>query len=132
MEKQERRLGELELDVLKIVWQHQPCTVQEIAEILAERRGLARTTILTIMQRLSAKGFLKRRKRGGIYHYSATEDRDTILSRLTRQFVATVLDESPLPFIAYLSETKGLTPDQAAALRRIIDDVEAEAGEDKS
>ena len=41
MGKNQTRLGELELEVLKLIWQHQPCTVPQIADLLAQRRGQA-------------------------------------------------------------------------------------------
>ena len=62
MAEQELSLGDLELEILKIIWERQPCTFPQVADVMAERRGLARTTVLTVMQRLHAKGFLKRRK----------------------------------------------------------------------
>ena len=61
MAKGELSLGELELEVLKVIWEQQPCTVQEVAEIMHGRKGLARTTVLTVMQRLHKKKFLRRR-----------------------------------------------------------------------
>lgn len=119
MTKPKLRLGELELEVLKLVWEHQPCTVQEVADILCHRRGLARTTILTVMQRLHAKGFLKRRKIQGLYHYYPTKERRKVIGKLIGQFVDRVLDGSPVPFVAYLAEAERLTEEQAAALKRV-------------
>ena len=119
MAKKRSSLGELELDVLKVIWEHQPCAVQEVAEILGKRRGYARTTILTVMQRLHGKAFLKREKVGGAFQYSTTEGRSKVMSRLIGQFVEKVLDGSPLPFVAYLTETDELNKEQMAALREI-------------
>ena len=90
-------LGELELEVLKVIWDLQPCTVKQIAEVLAQRSGHARTTVLTVMQRLHAKGFLKRSRKEGLWRYSSTHDRQRILSHLVSQFMDTVLDSSPAP-----------------------------------
>jgi predicted transcriptional regulator len=132
MGKRVRSLGELELEVLKIIWNRQPCTVQEVAEILDERSGYARTTVLTIMQRLHAKGFLTRRKQGAAFRYSATENRKVVMSGLIRQFVDTVLDSSPLPMVAYLSESKNLTQEQIASLREIVEKLESQSEEAKS
>ena len=130
MPKGETKLGELELEVLKVIWEREPATVPDVAEVMAASRGSAKTTTLTVMQRLHAKGYLKRRKRGGIFHYSTTEKRGRVMSRLVSQFVGTVLDGSALPFVAYLAETKGLSKEQAAALRRIVREVEDQPGEE--
>lgn len=117
-------LGELELAVLNAVWERPGCTVRDIALIMSEQRGLARTTILTVMQRLHAKGFLRRRKVGGLFRYTATGEQGQVVSDLIGQFVHKVLGGSPAPFLAYLAETKELSEVQIAQLREIVDDLE--------
>jgi len=129
--RREAGLGELELEVMKVVWEKQPCTVQQVADVLCERRGCARTTVLTVMQRLHGKKFLKRRKREGVFHYSTTEERGEVMSSLIGNFVDKVLDGSALPFVAYLAEAKGLSREQVDALRTIARNLEKEAGEEE-
>ena len=121
MSKQQAPLGELELAVLKAIWENQPVTVQQAAEIIGERRGSARTTVLTVMQRLHAKKYLKRQKVDGLFRYSTTQARGKVISRLIEQFLDRVLDGSPLPFVAYLTEKEGLTEEEAEALRSIAE-----------
>ena len=116
--------------MLKIIWKCQPCTVQEAAEALGE--GYARTTVLTIIQRLCSKGYLARRKSEGVFRYRTQADRTKILSGMVRRFVDTVLDKSPLPMMAYLAESEELTAQQAASLRRIIEELEKQEKEKKS
>ena len=129
MTKKRARLGELELAVLKTIWEHQPCTVQQVANILSKRRGCARTTVLTVMQRLHAKDFLKRRKVGRVFHYVPTEGRNKVMSRLIGQFLDKVLDGSALPFVTYLTERKDLTQEQVATLRAIAKKLESKQKE---
>jgi predicted transcriptional regulator len=112
-------LGELELETLKVVWDRQPCTVSEVADLLAQRRGSARTTVLTVMQRLLAKGYLRRRMHEGVYHYSPVSKKNTVVGGLIHQFVDTVLDGSVAPFVNYLAESKGLSAEQLDTLRGI-------------
>ena len=122
-------LGELELTVMKAIWENHPCTVKQIAQLLGKQRGCAKTTVLTIMQRLHAKNFLKRRKKGGVFQYSPTEQRGKVMSQLIGQFLDKVLDGSPAPFVAYLLETEDLNPKQVDALRKIAQDLEKKEGE---
>ncbi len=130
MGKRELKLGELELEVLKAIWELQPCTVQQVAEALAEARGSARTTVLTVMQRLHAKGMLARRKRSGVYRYVTKHRKGEVLSGLVGQFVDRVLDGSPGPFVAYLAEADDLTDEQVATLRAIVRRLEDGSEED--
>jgi predicted transcriptional regulator len=124
MSKKQQGLGELELEVLKGMWQKPGRTVQEVAEDLGKRRGSARTTVLTVMQRLHRKGFLKRRKVDGVFRFWPTEGRGKVLSGLIGQFVDKFLDGSPAPFLAYLADAKDLTDDQARQLRDIVQELE--------
>ena len=128
--KKKRDLGDLELAVLNAVWERPGSSVREIAAIMAEERGLARTTILTVMQRLHAKGFLKRKKVGAVYRFTATSEQRQVVSDLIGQFVRKTLGGSPAPFLAYLADTNELTDEQIAQLRGIVDDLErSEEGE---
>ena len=116
-------LGELELVILKVIWELQPCTVKDVAIILAEQRGSALTTVLTVMQRLHAKKFLRRRKHEGIFRYSTADTRSTVISRLVDQFVTRVLDGSAEPFVSYLAQNESLTPEQAETLRKMAEEI---------
>lgn len=124
MMSRQHGLGELELEVLKTLWEHPGSTVQELTDILGRERQYARTTVLTVVQRLHAKGFLKRKKVEGVLRFWPAEERGQVLSRLIGQFVERVLDGSAAPFLAYLSHTKDLTEEQAAQLRAIVKELE--------
>ncbi len=123
MTKKQKSLGELELEVLKIIWDRKGGTIQEVFEILSERHEYARTTVLTVMQRLYAKGFLKRRKTKGVFRYLPTQCERKVMSNIIEQFVDKFLDGSAAPFLSYLSEAKGLTNKQAEHLRKIAENI---------
>ncbi len=129
MAKKRSHLGELELTVLKTIWEHQPCTVQQVAGVLARQRRRARTTVLTVMQRLHAKGFLSRRKVGRVFKYSSTEERSKVMSRLIGQFLDKVLDGSAAPFVTYLTQTESLSDKQIDVLQKIARELEQKEGE---
>ena len=124
MGKNVQSLGELELEVLKTVWAGDGCTVQQAVEIIGSRRKCARTTILTVMQRLHAKGFVKRRKIDGVFRYYSTEGQGKVMSRLVRQFVEKVLDGSPTPLISYLAES-GVDRQELAEIQKVLDKAHA-------
>jgi predicted transcriptional regulator len=125
--RSERRPGALELEVLNVIWENPACTVADVAGRLSHRQ-YARTTILTVIQRLHAKGLLRRRKEAGVFRYSATQPRKQVLSRLIARFIENFLDGSPAPFVAYLTEARNITPGQRAALEEIVRDLEKREG----
>ena len=130
MAKKAQTLGQLELEVMKIVWDKQGCSVLEVAEVLGEQSGYARTTILTVIQRLHKKVFLKRKKVGGVFHYYPTEKKTTVLGNLAKQFVQNIFEGSPASLIQHLADSD-VSADELTQIRKIIDDAIQAEGEQK-
>ena len=57
-----KTIGDQELALLQYIDEHAPATVGEVASGYGEARGLARSTVLTMMERLRAKGYLQRQQ----------------------------------------------------------------------
>ena len=116
-------LGELELQVLRLVWREQPCTERRITELVQADRPVARTTVLKTMQRLEEKGLLVREsspRRGPIQYRASVEERN-VLPALIRRFIERVLGGSTAPLVAYLadSDSERLSAKDLEALRAI-------------
>ena len=112
-------LGELELRVLRLVWEHQPCTERQISDLVQETRPVARTTVLKTMQRLEAKGLLVRVPGEGPVRFRAAQEKKRVLPALIDRFVETVLGGSPDPLVAYLAGSRKLSAEDVRKLREI-------------
>ena len=115
-------LGELEMQVLRLVWREQPCTERRITEMVQADRPLARTTVLKTMQRLEEKRLLVRQPvESGPILYRAAVPEESVLPTLIRRFVDGVLGGSAGPLAAFLAESgEGrLSARDLAALRAI-------------
>src|SRR3954470_14410370 len=113
-------LGRLEFEVLRYVADHPPASVREVATHFAETSGQARTTVLTVMERLRAKGYLKRRKAAGVHRYTPTISRVDLLRKVVGEFVEDVLGGSVSPFLAYLTQSSKLSGDEVRQLEKLI------------
>ena len=120
-------LGEQELEVLRYMADHAPIAVREVAAQFGEPRGLARTTILTVMERLRKKGFLTRTKEDGAFQYAPAVAKTELLQSLVQDFVEKTLGGSLSPFVAYLADAKNLSPAEIAELRKLVQGMEPEA-----
>ena len=100
-----RRLGEQELELLRYVTDHSPISVRDAAAQYGEPRGLARTTVLTVMERLRKKGFLVRSHDAKSFEYSAVNEKPQVLRNLVGDFVDKMLGGSVTPFVSYLAES---------------------------
>ncbi len=122
-------VGEQELEALRWVSQNAPVSVGEVASGFGEPRGLARTTVLTVMERLRRKGYLARRKQSGVFKYTPQVSQPDLLKRLVEEFVQKTLGGSLTPFVAYLADSTDLTETELDALRRIADSLPAREAE---
>jgi predicted transcriptional regulator len=95
-------------------------TVGEAAERFGEPRELARSTVLTMMERLRRKGYLSRRMAQGVFRYRACASSADLLKDAVQRFVERSLDGSVSPFLAYLSEAPELSDQERQELERIV------------
>ncbi len=128
MTKEVPSLGELEIRVLRLVWEHQPCTERHISELIQADRDVARTTVLKTMQRLEGKGLLVRVPGEGPVKFRAALDRKRVLPALVRRFVDTILGGSADPLVAYLADAGRLSGGDLEALRSIARKLDGEGG----
>jgi predicted transcriptional regulator len=119
MAKELPSLGELEMRVLRLVWQQQPCTERQITDVIRQERALGRTTVLKTLQRLEAKGLLARLPGEGPVHFRASIPEDKVLPALIGRFVEGVLGGSAEPLVAYLAGSEKLSARDLETLRAI-------------
>ena len=112
--------GSTEIEILRYIGDHHPISVGEMAEHVAQTTGQARTTVLTIMERLRQKGHLIRKKVRGVYRYSPKVAKQVLLQSLVRNFVDTTLGGSVSPFVAFLSESGPISTEDLDMLKRLV------------
>lgn len=115
-----RTLGDQELTLLRFVAEHGPISVGEAVEKFGTPRGLARSTVLTVMERLRKKRRLTRRRSGGVYLYASVEAPHDLLHGVVRTFVDTALSGSVSPFVTYLTESATLSDSELAELELLV------------
>lgn len=117
-------IGRAEMELLHFVNDHHPITVRSVAEEFGENKGLTRTTILNVMERLRKKGYLVREQVEGVFQYSPRVPQADLLKGLVRDFVKNSLRGSLSPFVAYLTDEARLTDKQIKELKEIVADME--------
>lgn len=119
-------LGEQELAVLRFIAEHAPVPARDVVEKFAGEQELARTTILTKIERLRKKGFLTRRRREGVFYYSPRQPQGEVIQSLVRDFIEKTLGGSVSPLVTYLLHTRQLTEEETALLRKLASELEEE------
>jgi predicted transcriptional regulator len=114
-------LGEQELALLTHIADTGDSTVGEVVDTFGRERDLARSTVLTMMERLRKKGRLFRRLDEGVYRYRARVSSAELLRGVVRRFVEGHLGGSVSPFLAYLSDASELSDDEVRELEDLVD-----------
>ena len=104
--KEITQLGELESEVMSVVWEKGKATVQEVKDTLEPRRPLAYTTVMTVMTRLAEKGMLDRYKEGRAHVYTPAASQERVSRSLLQSLVRRLYDGATVKAIAHLLETE--------------------------
>ena len=117
-------LGELESQVMKVVWGNGRCTAKDVLAALEGDKKHAYTTIGTILQRLCQKGLLTRTRQGRAFSYKPTIGQQDFAERITRDILAGLLKDEERPilstFVDLLSEDKELLEELKVLLKRKV------------
>lgn len=122
MPKLTGQLGPLERAIMDEVWDRgQDVTVRGLLDAPAAR-GLAYTTVMTVVDRLRRKGFLVRKRAGRAYLYRARVSRERYVADLVDQVLAGAHDRRSV----LLGFVRGVSEADREQLRRLIREVERE------
>jgi predicted transcriptional regulator len=115
-----KTIGDQELTLLQYLAERGGATVGEAAEEFGAPRGLARSTVLTMMERLRAKGRLDRRQVAGVYRYSSPAAAGEVMRDVVKSFVEKTLGGSLSPFVTYLTEEARVSDEELAELEELV------------
>jgi predicted transcriptional regulator len=112
-----RQLGDLEDTVMTRVWQwNRPVTVREVLEDLQRERSIAYTTVMTVMDNLHQKGWVRREVAGRAYRYTAVSTRAAYAAALMNE----AWSKSDNPAAALVAFFGMMSTDQRAALEDAV------------
>jgi BlaI family transcriptional regulator, penicillinase repressor len=111
------RLGDLERAIMDVLWESQaPLTVRQVGVRLVDR-DLAHTTVMTVLDRLSKKGFARRARDGRAWLYHAAASREAYVTEL----MLNALDQTGDRSAALASFARRVTDTEALVLRRALE-----------
>ena len=114
-------LSEAQLAIMHVIWGGGEMTVTDVWHALSERRAVARNTVLTLMDRLEKKGWLKRRAEGQTHYYTAAAPRAATLSQVVHRLVDAAFAGSAEALVLALLEGRGISDEEARRIRQLID-----------
>ena len=116
-----RRLPDAELEVMQAVWAcESPVARADIEEILYKTHPMAMTTLLTLLTRLSEKGFITIEKNGCRSYYTPCISQEDYLASQSKNFFEKLCGRNLSVFANALCDS-GLTKDEIAELRNLLE-----------
>ena len=109
---------------MKVVWERKTATVRDVYEALRERKGVAYTTVMTMMNILESKGHLVKRPEGRAYVYEPSQAQTQVISGMVQEFVDRVFDGASRPMLLHLVKQTKLSDKERKALLRAIEEVD--------
>ena len=122
----ESGFSDRELDVMSILWRRGSGTVAEVREELGA--SLAYTSVLSALQALEAKGHIRHEKEGKVYRYVPEVPREEAGRNAIGRLLDKVFDGSAARMLAQLVEERGVSPEELARMRALLDERLREEG----
>ena len=112
---------ELELLILKILWEQAPLPVRDIRNRLAEQgRDLAHTSVITTLNKMFVKKQLRRTKQGNAFLFSPRVDREAVSRQMLGDIVDRVFDGSASAVMLSLFDCSRIDEEDVKELRRLF------------
>ena len=116
----EVRLGKMELQIMKVVWQRGKATVHDVKDALSRGRKPAYSTVLTMMRKLEAKGYLSHDVDDRTYVYRPTISRQTVRQGVIGDLLDRLFEGSPSLLLNSLVEQNRVSEKELRQIRKLI------------
>ena len=118
--KNTAELTEAEWEILKVVWQEQPCAAGTVQEALAQSKDWAYATVKSTMDRMVEKGFLEITRIRNLQLFRSCLNQVEARRGELRKMLARAFNGALTPLVQFLIEHEGLSREEAAGLRQFV------------
>lgn len=123
-------LGDLQLAIMRVLWQRREAAVAEVHEALLDERGLAPTTIATMLSKMERKGVVSHRAEGRRFLYRPTVSEPQVRRSMVGELTERLFGGDRVALVSHLLAEHALDPAELAELRRLTENAPAGARTD--
>jgi BlaI family penicillinase repressor len=113
-----------ELEILRVLWARGPSTVREVHEELSEKKALGYTTVLKLLQIMTAKGTVRRNEEQRAHVYEACQPATETKRQLVGDVLQRVFEGSASELMIHALEGRRTSKKELDELRRLLDEYE--------
>jgi BlaI family transcriptional regulator, penicillinase repressor len=111
-----------ELEIMKLVWERDSAMVRDVYEVLLRRRKIAYTTVMTMMNILETKGYLKKRRQDRAFVYEPVHPKSQVISGMIREFIDRVFNGSAEPLLVHLVKSRRIREKDLQKIVRMVEE----------
>jgi BlaI family penicillinase repressor len=115
-----QRLGDLQLQIMKVLWDKRESTVSAVFESVGRERALAYTTIATMLRKMEARSLVAHRVEGRTFVYRAAVDAEAVTSNMSGHLLDRLFQGSLSDLVSHLLNTREVSRDELAKLEKLI------------
>lgn len=112
--------GRLEEEGMEVLWASGGATGNEVLDVLAVRRKVAKTTVFTVLDRLAKKGLVRKARGGSVYLFEPVYSKDELARNVSKEVLKGVLDLWSGSAISSFVDIVAEDPDNLERLSRLI------------
>lgn len=116
------RPGELQLRILEILWERREAAVADVLAVLGPERGLAPTTVATMLRKMEARGLVSHREEGRAFVYRAEVQPDDVARGASDHLVGRLFEGSVADAVSHLLTTRQVSRAELDQLEKLIRD----------
>lgn len=113
-------LGDLQLAIMQVLWDLGEATVTEVHQALLADRGLAPTTIATMLKKMEDKGVVSHRAEGRRFIYQPTRTRDQVTRSMVAELTERLFGGDPMALVTHLISRHEIKPGELSELERKV------------
>jgi predicted transcriptional regulator len=122
-------LGDLQLAIMRVLWRRGEAAAAEVHEALLDERGLAPTTIATMLKKMEDKGVVVHRAEGRRFLYRPTVSEDAVRRTMVGELTERLFLGDTAALVSHLIAEHEIDPGELAELRRLLDGRETQDAE---
>ena len=115
---------EVELEILKVLWERGPSTGRDVLEILNRERKRAYTSIMSILNIMTDKGQVTRKPHGRAFIYTAKRPREKTLGSMVHSLLGRAFEGSASLLVSQVLDQSKPTPEELDKIRKAIEEYE--------
>ena len=116
-------IADAEMEVLKVLWSGGPLSARELTEaVYGEANASTIGTVQKLLQRLEAKGCVKRDRSQYVHRFTAKVTQAQVAGRQLELLAKKVADGSLMPFITHLVQAGRLSEQEKAEIRKLLEE----------